>query len=128
LSPGTLFVIISRMRVGALLILLACLAACASKPGTVATVPAPETHDYEPLTASALVFDPPIAANQPRLELSRDLRQPSAFVGYDGPITTYYWIHTDDWQNSAWSGDASSSVGDQYERRAVIDTAGVRYR
>ena len=119
-----------------MLLLGTCVAGCAAKPhGTVnASAPVPAPREYEELSASALVFDPPVAAGLPALELSRDLRQPSAFVGFDGPITTYYWIHTDDCQYSTWGGGGGgggglgSFLGDQYERRAVIDTTGVRYR
>ena len=117
------------MRVGVIGFgILLTIAGCATKPPPAPPVATPEPPPvYQELTASALVFEHPIILNQPPLELSRDLRQPSAFIGYDGPITTYYWIHTDDWQDNSWC-DPNGSVGDRYQRRALIDTAGVRYR
>ena len=56
----------------------------------------------------------------------------NAFVAFDEPIITYYWIHTDDWQGSDWGSGACGGrfgrIGDCFERRAVIDKVGVSYR
>ena len=113
------------MRVGILLLAGICVG-CAAKPQAVVTA-----SNYEPryaeAAAAALVFDPPVAAGEAPIELSRDSRAPAAVVGFDGPITTFFWIHTDDWQQSDWGG-SSNGVGDHYERRAVVDKSGVTYR
>lgn len=128
------------MKVGALILAVGGLAltgCCAShKPATTsATADASlaSQRQYEDASASALVFDPPVTVGETAPQLDRDVRQPSAFIGFDGPITTYYWIHTDDSQVSDWGNGGGGSgknggVGDRYERRAVIDRTGVTYR
>ncbi len=101
----------------------------ASTRNPVEAQPASYQLRYEESTASALVFDPPVAAGERPLELSRDLRGPSAFVGFDGPITTFFWIHTDDFQDSDWGGGGlNSPSNDRFQRRAIIDKTGVTYR
>ena len=107
------------------------LAGCASQPPMGGIVPpAAEAERYEAITASALVFDPPVTWDAPPLDLSRDERAPAAFVSFEGPIITYFWIHTDDWQGSDWGGGCGrfGGRGDSFERRAVIDKVGVTYR
>jgi hypothetical protein len=117
------------MRVGLILIVAAFLAGCAAKPATVASAPATqESIRYEDATSSALVFDPPVTAGELPIDLSRDERAPSAFVSFDGPSTTLYWIHTDDLQESEWGGDGQGGMQDRFRRRAVIDKSGVTYR
>ena len=122
------------MRPGILILTLICLAGCASKPVAVtATTTALDSnrHDYDDATSAALVFDPPVTAGDPPLELSREERQPSAFVSFDGPTATYFWIHTDDVLDSVWNGNGYGSGGgnqDWYQRRAVMDKIGVTYR
>jgi hypothetical protein len=107
--------------------------ACSSAP--VAVVPA---REEQAVVASALVFDPPVAADQPPLELSRAEREPRVSVGYDGPIIENYWVRTDDRQmtstgftgvhGSGSGGPNSGRIYDQFERRAVTERIGVRYR
>jgi hypothetical protein len=73
-------------------------------------------------SASALVFDPPMLAGDWAPDLARDTRQPSAFLGYDEVTTTYFYLRTDDRQVvTDWQGD-------RYERRAISEKYGVRYR
>lgn len=71
---------------------------CASKHP-----PATQRHaqvmDEEPVQlarASALVFSPPIAQNQPELDLSRAGREAAAFVSYDQTFTTFYSLRYQD--------------------------------
>jgi hypothetical protein len=78
-------------------------------------------QDYEAVTASALVFDPPVADVSAQA-LVRDGREPSAFVGYDSLITTYFYLRIDD---RIREGDGR---GDRYERRAVSEKFGVSHR
>src|SRR5437016_1879014 len=73
---------------------------------------------YEPSHASALVFTPPIALDEPPLELSRADREPAAFVGYDDLMRTYIYVRTDD----RFSGDGTGN--DRYERRAIMEKVG----
>ena len=85
-------------------------------------------------SASALVVPPPIAADEPALDLSRASRQPSAFVGFEDPIIEYYYVTTIDRQVSGgWLGRSGSGFGwggafDRYERRAVTEKVGVLHR
>ena len=84
-----------------------------------------DTYDlpqhYDAVTASALVFDPPVADVSAQA-LVRDGREPSAFVGYDSLITTYFYLRIDD---RIREGDGR---GDRYERRAVSEKFGVSHR
>jgi hypothetical protein len=118
------------MRVGAIILSMGiCLTGCAARQAAVTA--APPTADplgYEASTASALVFDPPVTAGEPPVELPRDERAMSAFVSFDGPITTFFWIHTDDSQQSDWGNNCLNGVGDYYERHAITDKSGVTYR
>ena len=116
---------------------LVCLAAmgCETRrPATVAASPAVPRNaelQYEAVTASALVFDPPITAGDDPLELSRADRQPGAFVGYDGPVVERFYIRLDDQQIGHRFGSGRFGGGgsfDRYERRAVTERVGVRYR
>lgn len=81
-----------------------------------------QTEDYEAVTASALVFDPPIAEYSAVVP-TREGRERSAFVGYDSVITTYFYLRTDDRQRF-FSDDG---IG-RYERRAVSERIGVSRR
>ena len=121
------------MRLSICTLLVFVLAGCAStRVAFRDEAPSIDSNRYDDATSAALVFDPPVAAGDPKLELSRDEREPSAFVSFDGPSTTYYWIHTDDLQASEWGGSGARWGGglssDRYERRAIIDKTGVTYR
>jgi hypothetical protein len=71
--------------------------------------------------AAALAFDPPILIGQPRLDLSREEREPSAFVGYDGVTTSSFDIYTDNRQ--------STEPGNSwYNRESVTEKVGVSTR
>jgi len=70
--------------------------------------------------AAALVFDPPIMANNPALDLSRSARNPAAFVSFDQTITTFYFLRSNDRQIIGAAPYA--------ERRAVTERFGVSYR
>src|SRR5690349_6413243 len=88
-------------------------------PATRPVSAAPEPL-YEPSHASALVFAPPIAQDEPPVDLSRADREPAAFVGYDELIRSYIYVRTDD----RWSGDGN----DRYERRAIMEKVGASTR
>ncbi len=112
------------MRVGITIIALLVLATgCASK----SKVSSRELrHDAELQyadagSAGALVFDPPVAQGGPRLNLSRGPRQPSAFVGYDQTVTTFFYVRSDDRQTE-------DHRNDRFERRAVSEQFGTSTR
>ena len=117
------------MRAGVIIVGLLVLVGCAGKPpGLTAAQEFGAPARYEETTASALMFDPPVAAMEEGIDLSREDRMPSAFVGFDGPVTTYFWIHTDDLQRSTWGRDSCGDTRDLYCRRAIMDKIGVSYR
>ena len=84
--------------------------------------------------AAALAFSPPLIQDEPALELSRDLRQPSAFVGYPEGVAEFFYVRWDDRQEGggAWGSGSGGSSGsgfhDRYERRAISEKVGVLYR
>ncbi len=70
-----------------------------------------------PRAATALAFDPPILRGQQRMDLSREDRQPSAFVGYDSVTTSSFETATCNVQGT----DGGSSG---YVRESVTDKSG----
>ena len=118
------------MRVGLLLIVPLSIAGCASsRPAAPVATAEAQPAAYEESASAALVFDPAIIAGEPAVELPREERAASAFVGFEGPSTSFYWIHTDDLQDSDWGGTADAAgIDDRYRRRAIIDKTGVLYR
>jgi len=77
---------------------------CSSQKPTASTS-CPQTEavvlldpsDYA-ITASALVFDAPRYAQDVAPDLSRESREPSAFVAYEGQTTSFSYIRLDDRQ------------------------------
>lgn len=98
-----------------LLLLAGC---CASRPAEQATQP---QRAYEDAPAASLVFDPPVLASLPPVDLHRELRQPSAVLAYESLTATYFYIRTDDWQITDLPWVCST-------RRAIMETVGVTYR
>lgn len=90
-------------------------AATASEAGE----PAPQ--DYQPVVATALVFDLPEETFGQPLDLSRDRRQRTALLGYDEGVSEFYSVWTDDRQRE-------NARHDRYERRALSVRSGARYR
>lgn len=82
--------------------------------------------------ASALVFDPPVIQNESPLELSRADREARVSVGYQELTAEYFYIRLDDRQTNDSFGIHGSGGGsgnfDRYDRRAVTERVGVRYR
>jgi hypothetical protein len=103
------------------MILCACLfAGCAARvKRSEAPLRALESEP-EARTASALVFDPPVAAGQPPLELARAAREPAAFVAYDEVFSTYFYLRMDDRQKISSDGRS--------ERRVISETFGISRR
>jgi hypothetical protein len=115
------------MRRELCILVLICLAGCQAhthQPPTtqVALQPEPTVQfddDAEP--AAALVFAPPVVPPEGDLDLSRESREPTAFLGYEDLIKEYIYVHTDD----RWTGDGK---GDRYERDAITDKIGTLTR
>ena len=80
----------------------------------------PDVDEATAVTASALVFDPPVAAGLPPLELARQERERSAFVSYDDVQTTYFFLRLDDRQKITNDGRS--------ERRVISETFGISRR
>ena len=125
------------------LIVAGCVTAPSARDRAASSEPVPMTRDVDAdlgraaVPASALVFAPRLENGGVPLELSRAERQPSAFIGYEGPVTEYYHVETYDRQSGGgaacgfgWGcgGGTGSSYGDRYERRVYIDKVGVLYR
>jgi hypothetical protein len=118
---GIRFVIKEWMRwipVIAILFMLGCAASPRGQADRSRTEP-----DFDAAQAAALVFDPPVIAHSPPLELARAPREPSAFLGFDGPIVEYHWLLTDDRQSSGVWGRQ-----DRYEREFISERMGIRVR
>ena len=115
------------MRRELCILALICLAGCQTNthktPTTqvaavsVAMVP----FDDDATPAAALVFAPPVVEAGGDLDLSRESREPSAFVGYEDLIREYIYVRTDD----RYTGDGK---GDRYERDAITEKIGTLTR
>lgn len=122
----------------------ASLAGCASTPSPAPPEPQSITSTrFDPadfdesraVAASALAFDPPVALDEPALDLSRAGRQPSAFFGYEEGFAEYYRLTVDDRQlgysDGGYGGSGRGRGGggwgwyDRYERRAYSEKVGV---
>jgi len=78
---------------------------------------------YSTSRAGALVFDPPVAQDQPKVELAREDRTPGVFMGYDETIATYHVVRFDDRQANDFGVN-----NDRFERRSISYRVGVNYR
>jgi hypothetical protein len=121
------------MRWGAYILLSALTTVgCASKPAHPAATAAPElARIYDDAVAAALVYDPPVVANSPRIEISREGRAPAAFAGFEEITTTFYYLRVDDRQLNYGGGGASGGQhinNDRFERQAITERVGVSYR
>jgi len=106
------------MRHAAILALFSALCGCgASRPASLSDPNAPQ---YSENPATALAFTPTIALHEPPIALWRDLRQPAAFVGFEGLGASFIYIRTDDRQ--------SNDNTDSYLRQSIIEKTGVTYR
>jgi hypothetical protein len=104
----------------------------ANAPDRAAALPEADV-EFDAVPAAALVFDPPVARQEPPLQLSRQGRATEAFVGYEQGIVEYHYVRVDDRQRTGAGWDRGFGVGwgawgDRYERRAVSERFGVRYR
>ncbi len=103
------------MRFGLLLIIALSAAGCASPAPS--GLP-PVEHAYADSPASSLVFEPPIAFNEPRIDLGREDRQPSVFMGYEDSLPTWFYVRVSEYQSTfgpdhyhRWTSWGKASVG-----------------
>jgi hypothetical protein len=116
------------MRWGALLLLLLA-AGCASNRAPQVVAQATPELPYNPAVyddavAAALVYDPPVVVDAPRVDVSREGRSASAYAGFEELTTTYYYLRIDDRQLDYGGG----SHHDRFEREAITQRVGVSYR
>jgi hypothetical protein len=116
------------MRWGAFILLsvFTVVGGCASKPAQPVATAQP-AHIYDDAVAAALVYDPPVVADSPRLEVSREGRAPAAYAGFEDITTTYYYLRVDDRQLNYGSGSGQHN-NDRFERQAITERVGVSYR
>ncbi len=76
-----------------------------------------------PPSTAALAFTPPVVRDTPPVDLSRDGRDLSAYVGYDQGSVSYLYVRQDDRQ-----GDGTWYSPTRFERRAISTTYARRVR
>jgi hypothetical protein len=89
---------------------------CCDERGTRALSTTPQADHDRAATAAALMFDPPMIADELPVELAREGRERSAFVAYEDQTTTFSYLRIDDRQ----TGDSR----ERYDRRAIIERFG----
>ena len=106
----------------ALIILAAVLLSggCAARRATAPAAAQPPAAPEDDAVAAALVFQAPITLGQPPLNLDRDARAASAFLGYEELQTHFYYLRTIDRQ--------LDGEREQYDRTAVSEKVGISYR
>ena len=97
------------------------LAGCAKRQ--VDRAPAERAPQLDDAVTASLVFEPPVVASEPPLEISRLGRGPAAYAGFEEIISTYYYLWVDDRQL-----DYNGRSHDRFERRAVTARVGVTHR
>ena len=110
------------MRWGAYVLLGLMGIGCASKQ-TQPVATAPPAPIYDQAVAAALVFDPPVVLNSPRIDVSREGRAQTAYAGYEELTTTFYYLRIDDHQQNF-----GGLRNDRFERQAITQRVGVSYR
>lgn len=100
---------------------------CARQPHALSERRSEEPFADARPAAAALVFEPAMAREGPPLELSRDGRQPEAFVGYAEGVAEYFYVRWDDRQGN-WGTGRHGGGFDRFERRAVSEKVGALYR
>jgi hypothetical protein len=115
-------------RIAASLLVVLLVQGCAHAPKSDRAAVEAEANAFAAATpaAAALVFEPSVVRDGLGPELSRDGRQPEAFVGFTEGVAEYFYLRWDDrqanWGNGHHGGD------DWYERRAVSEKMGALYR
>lgn len=94
----------------------------AQRPGNSSQAEAP-IPEAELACARALAFDPILPGGTPMLDLSRDLRQPAAYGGFDNQTFSTYQIYVNDRQRIF-----SDRNGLEYQRNTYTWRTGTSYR
>jgi hypothetical protein len=118
------------MRWVTLGLMICTLAGCASQPAPAIATTAAQPI-YDDAIAAALVYDPPVIANSPHTDFSREGRAQAAYGGFEELITTYYYLRVDDRQLQYGGGGGLGHRGgnfDRFERQAITERVGVSYR
>lgn len=112
---------VGSMRTSVAVIGVLLLVGCACRgPSTRPTQSlAPNDSVYDNAIAACLVFDPPVTIGQAPVDLSRNAREPAAFVAYEQLQTTFF---SRTFRDRQVLGPAGS------ERRVVSETVGVSSR
>ncbi len=97
---------------------------CASG-GSRPAAPAAFVPDYDSAVAAALIIQPPVAQDQPPLDIAREGRGQAAFAGFEETIFTHYYLFQDDQQQSYGRNGCRK---DRFERRAIVEREGISYR
>jgi hypothetical protein len=98
---------------------------CASRQAQPVAVD-PPAPIYDQAVAAALIFDPPVLADSPQIDFSREGRAQTAYAGFEELTTTFYYLRVDDRQlNYGGSGQHNN---DRFERQAITQRVGVSYR
>jgi hypothetical protein len=110
------------MRWGVFILLGVMVVGCASKQAQPLAA-APPAPIYDEAVAAALVFDPPVTVNSPRIDIAREGRAQTAYAGFEELTTTFYYLRIDDHQQSF-----GGLRNDRFERQAITQRVGVSYR
>jgi hypothetical protein len=110
------------MRITAIILGSLLLTGCALNPADISHDQRASGRMYTPSAAGVLGMDPPVLAGVSRVDLSRDNRQTSAFIGYQQQVTTVYDMRLDDHQMF------QDSQNDQYDRHAITEITNVTVR
>ena len=77
-------------------------------------------EDRAQVASAALAFDPPLAIDQPPIDLSRSTRGEAAFYGFEDPTTSFYFVQTDDRR--------TTDNTDRYAREGFVGQTGAVHR
>lgn len=94
---------------------------CTSKAPSASSLRQESELHYVDGRATPLAYDPPVTQGNPHLNLNRDAREASAFVGFDQSVTTVFYVRSDDQQNDTHRAD-------RFERRAISEQFGTSVR
>jgi len=103
---------------------------CATRPTPEPVATAAPTTRPPPVAAAALAFTPRVALDGPVVDLSREGRGETAFLGYDAGSVSYLYVRQDDRLRGGTGGFGYGYGGppSRFERRAITETFATRVR
>jgi len=104
-----------------ILSLLVLIGGCATKRPTATAQRQDAESRYSSASVGTLAFDPPVTQYGQRLNLGRDSRQASAFVGFDQTVARSFYIVSDDHQ-------VQQNGPSRFEHRSISVEVGTSYR